>query len=381
MLGLGSAGLSTSLLGDRETFAFQAPAAPSPLLPTPVDDGIRISNNENNRGPGKKTLEAVHSAISSRNGRGYPPDYTNELIDTIAGVYKVKRDNVIVGTGSGPILEGSTRAFCSSEKALVTAAPTYGTPENMARRMNAPVKAVRVDRDMQLDLDAMAEAAKGQGMIYLCNPNNPTGGAHPATAIEKFVRRVKETSPQTAILIDEAYIDYAHDSAIKTAAPLALEFPGVFITRSFSKAHGMAGLRLGYAIGQAETVQAISRAWQLGSLNTLTAAAGIASLKDMQHIAEEVAENARVRTFTIQAFRDMGYSAPDSHANCVFIDLKGRSASQFRDACAALKVRVGRDFPPFEKTHTRLTLGTMDEMRQAVEVFRQVLSKPSTAGN
>src|SRR5262245_1166279 len=148
MLGLGSAGLSTSLLGDREAFAFQAPAAPSPLLPTPVDDGIRISNNENNRGPGRQTLEAVHSAISSRNGRGYPPDYTNELIDTIAGVYKVKRDNVIVGTGSGPILEGSTRAFCSSEKGLVTAAPTYGTPENMARRMNAPVKAVPVDHDM-----------------------------------------------------------------------------------------------------------------------------------------------------------------------------------------------------------------------------------------
>jgi len=280
---------------------------------------------------------------------------------------------VIVGTGSGPILEGSVRAFCAADKPLVTGAPTYGTPENMARRINAPVKLVPVDRAMQLDLNAMAEAAKGAGLVYLCNPNNPTGAAHDAAAVEQFVRKVKTSSPGTAILLDEAYIDYAHDPAIKTAKPLAMELPGVFITRSFSKAHGMAGLRLGYAIGQPDTVGAIAKAWQLGSINTLTAAAGIASMKDTEHIAEEVAENARVRSFTLQAFKDMGYSATDSHANCIFVDLK-QNAPAFRDACLALKVQVGRDFPPYEKTHTRITLGTMDEMRQAVEVFKKVLT-------
>src|SRR5207247_11272678 len=119
----------------------------------------------------------------------------------------------------------------------------------------------------------------------------------------------------------------------------------------------------------------------LCSVNGLTAAAGIVSLKATQHIAEEVAENARVRDFTIQTFKNLGYSGPDSHANCVFIDLKGRSASEFRDACLALKVRVGRDFPPYEKTHTRITLGTMAEMRQAADVFRKVLTtKSSTSG-
>ena len=179
---------------------------------------------------------------------------------------------------------------------------------------------------------------------------------------------------------DKAYIDYAHDPAIKTVAPVAMELPGVFITRSFSKAHGMAGLRLGYAIGQQETVQAIPRAWQLGSINTLTATAGIASLRDTQHIAEEVAENARVRDFTRQALAAMGYPALDSHANCVFVDVK-RSAAQFREACAAMKVQVGRDFPPYEKTHARITLGTMDEMRQAVDVFRRVLTMRATSSS
>src|SRR4029077_7812645 len=121
----------------------------------------------------------------------YPPDYADDLVATIAGVYGVSRERVIVGTGSGPILEGSTRAFCSSDKPLVTAAPTYGTPDNTARRINAPVKAIAVDRALQLALDGMSEAARGAGMIYLCNPNNPTGGAHNAAAVEKFGRRVK----------------------------------------------------------------------------------------------------------------------------------------------------------------------------------------------
>jgi histidinol-phosphate aminotransferase len=213
-------------------------------------------------------------------------------------------------------------------------------------------------------------------MVFFCNPNNPTGTAHPLAAVERFVRRVKESSPDTRILIDEAYIDYAHDPNVKTAAALARDIPGVFVTRSYSKAHGMAGLRLGYAIGQPETLRAISQ-WNLGSVNTLTAAAGIASLRDTAHIEEERAENARVRDFTLQAFRSLGYEASDCHTNCIFVDLK-RPAKVFRDACAALKVTVGRDFPPFENTHSRITLGTMAEMRQAVDVFRKVLTNGST---
>jgi histidinol-phosphate aminotransferase len=376
-LGLGSAGLLSTpfIIGrGREAMAFEASGM------QPPDDGgvIRISSNENARGPGRKTMDALRNSISPRVGRGYPPDNTGDLVATIADLYGVSRDHVIVGTGSGPILEAGTRAFCSASKHVVTAGPTFGTAEQVARRIGAPVKVIRVDRSLGLDIDAMAEAAKGAGMIFFCNPNNPTGTVHNAATVERFVRRVKQSSPETRILIDEAYIDYTHDPAVKTAAPLAKELPGVFITRSFSKAHGMAGLRLGYAIGQPETVKAISAAWSLGSVNTLSAAAGIASLRDPKHIDEERAENARVRDFTLQALKTMGFEGADSHTNCIFVDLK-RPASQFREACAALKVSVGRDFPPFEKTHSRITLGTMDEMKQAVQVFKRVLTASSTS--
>lgn len=368
-LGLGGAGLSTSLIigRGREAMALQTGAIPPP------DAGIiRISSNENARGPGQKAIDALHNAISPRLGRGYPPDYAGDLVDALARHYQVGRESVIIATGSGPILEAAVRAFCSPAKPLVTAAPTYGTSEATARRIGVPVKPVRVDRALAIDLDAMADAAVGAGLVYFCNPNNPTGAAHNAAAVERFVRRIKRESPETAIHIDEAYMDYAHDPAVKTASALTLELPRVFISKSFSKAHGMAGLRLGYAVGQPATVGAIAQVSGLGSVNALSAAAGIASLGDPAHIEAEVVENARVRDFTLQAFRKMGYEASEPHTNHIFIDL-GRPASQVRDACRALGVEVGRDFPPMEKTHTRISLGTMEEMRKAVDIFQKVL--------
>ena len=371
-VGLGTAGVLSSsfIIGrGREAAAFEPE-----LADDPDDDGIiRISSNENARGPGPKAMAALHQTITTRTGRGYPPDHTNELVATIAEKYRVEEVSVVVGTGSGGLLEGAVRAFCSATKPLVTAAPTYGTPDRMARQISAPVKMVPVDGSLALDLDAMADAASGAGMVFFCNPNNPTGTAHSASAVEGFVRRVMRDSPSTKILIDEAYIDYTFDPDVKTASLLTQEFPSVFITRSFSKAHGMAGLRVGYGIGHEETLDAITTAWNLGSMNTLSAAAAIASFKDTGHIDDERRENARIRDFTLSAFRDLGFSAADSHTNHIFVDLK-RPASEFRDACLEQSVRVGRDFPPMEHTHCRISLGTMEEMETAVGVFRGVLS-------
>jgi histidinol-phosphate aminotransferase len=183
---------------------------------------------------------------------------------------------------------------------------------------------------------------------------------------------VKSSSPDTAILIDEAYIDYATDPTVGTAIGPALEHSDVFIARTFSKAYGMAGLRLGYAAGQTETLAKLQSAWGLGDVSLLTAAAAVGSLNDPAHMREEREENGRIRDYTISAFKEMGYEAAGSQTNFLFVNI-GRPARDFREACAARGVRVGRDFPPMEKTHARISIGTMEEMQRAVEVFREVL--------
>ena len=369
-VGAGTVGaLSSSFVIGRGREAW----AESPQQAQVFDDGnIRISSNENARGPGPSAIQALHQTISPRAGRGYPPDHTDALLDVVAEAHGVPRANVVVATGSGPILAGAVYAFCSPQRGLVTAAPTYATCESTARRLGYPVSAIRVDSALSLNLDAMANASRGAGLVFLCNPNNPTGTAYPLSEVEAFVRRVKERSPETAILIDEAYLDYAYDSSVRTARALGQELPGVFITRSLSKAHGMAGLRIGYAIGQAETLRKISDAWHLGSMNTLSAVAAVASIRDRAHIADEVAENARVRSFVVSGFRELGYDVQMPHSNFVLVDLD-RPAAWFRDACGERKVIVGRDFPPLEQTHSRISLGTMEEMQQAMQVFREVL--------
>jgi histidinol-phosphate/aromatic aminotransferase/cobyric acid decarboxylase-like protein len=249
-IGLGTAGLigSSFIIGrGREAAAFE-PAGSTLLL---GDDVLKISSNENARGPGPNVMRAIQEAVTPRLGRGYPPDYTADLVDTVAEYNGVARDNVVIGTGSGGLLVAATRAFCKDGRALVTAAPTYATTESTARSMGVEVHAPPLDRSLALDLDAMASAASGAGLVFLCNPNNPTGTAHPAGAVEAFVRQVKARSPDTAILLDEAYMDYAVDPGVESGVALTQEFPGVFITRTLSKAHGMAGLRVGYGSGSA----------------------------------------------------------------------------------------------------------------------------------
>jgi histidinol-phosphate aminotransferase len=337
---------------------------------------IKISSNENPRGPSPAALEAIRGRTTLQVGRY--PDNIDELTGVIAKMYGAKPENVWLGTGSGPELTAAARAFLTPTRHLVTGDPSYEAPIRDARKIGATIKAIPLDRNLRLDLGSMAEASQGAGLIFLCNPNNPTSTVHPASTIAAFVKRVKQATPGVGILIDEAYIDYSIDPPYPTSVPLALEYPGVFVMRTFSKAYGMAGLRLGYAIGQPKTLEALADAWGMGSVNVLTAAAGIAALNDKAHMDRERLENKRVRDFTIASFKEMGYEAADSQTNFLFVNIR-RPAKEFREACAKHGVLVGRDFPPLEKTHARISIGTWEEMQTAVGVFRQVLGTPSTS--
>ena len=375
-LGVGGAGvLSADFIAGRGYEHAMAMGVQTQRAPRGAD-AIVISSNENPRGPADSALDLLRGRANYRVGRY--PDNIGALEDTIAKKYGAKPENVLIATGSGLILQAAVMAFASRSKALVNGSPSYSSPDRTANEMMAPIKLVPVEKSsLSLDLDGMANAAKGAGLVFVCNPNNPTATVHSVSAIADFVKKVRATSPGTAIHVDEAYLDYAADPN-GTAAPLALEYPDVFITRTFSKAYGMAGLRLGYAFGQPATLKKLSKAWGLGSVNVLTAAAAVAALKDTAHMDAERIENKRVRDYTLSAFKEMGHTGSVPNSNFVFLNI-GRPAAEFRDACAKRNVFVARDFPPMEKTHARITVGTMDEMRKAVDVFRAVLASPTTA--
>jgi histidinol-phosphate aminotransferase len=295
-----------------------------------------------------------------------------DLRARLAARHGVAPDLVALGAGSGELLDSGVRAFTSSARALVAGLPTYEAPARVARRIGSAVVEVRVDDDGRLDLERMIEVAAGAGLVFVCNPNNPTGTVHPAAAIADVAARIHKASPDTIILIDEAYHDYVTDPAYATAIPLAARGRNVLVSRTFSKAFGMAGLRLGYVVGDAAAVARLAR-WNMPFNASVPAvAAALAVIDDDAQLAAERRRNTDARAFATRFFRDSGLRVIESQTNFVWVDL-GRPAQEFRDACEKRGVLVGRAFPPFERTHCRISIGTMEEMRRAREVFRALV--------
>ena len=373
-------GTTGAVLAARGLEAYLADAAQGrnrPLIHPGVQE-IRISSNENPLGPGPAVIRAIVGKFPE--GGRYPFNSTpsdGNLAASIAAKHKVKPEHIVLGAGSQEILKTTVRAFTSPSRGLITASPSFENPVNVAKRLDHPVVEVKVDPALRLDLDPMIHASKDAGLVFVCNPNNPTGTVHGNTAIADFVRSVHKTSPDTAILIDEAYHEYVTDPAYATAIPLALETPNVVVSRTFSKAYGMAGLRIGYGIGRRDTITRLAALKMPYNISVFSIAAALAALDASTSVDAERARNTAVRAFTIKSLRGMGCQIADSQTNFLFVDVH-RPAQAFRAACAKSGVMVGRDFPPFEKSHARISIGTMEEMQKAIEVFRSVLRSPAS---
>ena len=382
-IGIGAAGVLTrSCIGARG----RENALWSMVEPTlqAVEPGlIVLASNENPLGPSATVMNAVKAAF--REGGRAPGRYSHtsgDLIDAIAKKQGVKPENVVLGCGSTQILRSATHLFTAKEKPLVGTIPTYEECAGYAEMMGHPVRPVALDAAFKIDLDKLADASKGAGLVFYCNPSNPTATYVGARATREFFTKITRESPETTILVDEAYFDYVTDPDHDTHIPVAVENPRIVVARTFSKAYGMAGLRMGYAIGHKDTIKKMAE-WDGGSgtssLNVLALQAGVAAIgQEASFTANERARNKAVRDFTMKWFADRGMKPTDCQANFMFVNI-GTPAAAFRKACRDKGVMVARDFPPFEKSHCRISFGTMEEMKNAVGVFGDALAKKATA--
>ena len=355
-------------------------AGEASVIAPPQGDEIRISSNENPFGPSDHALAAVREAFNEA-GR-YPINTQpsmRDLTHALAEKHGTDPGNIVLGAGSGELLKNSAHAYTGKDKHLVAASPTYLLSLRVSRYLRADVKAIPVDSAGMLDLDAMASAARGAGLIFSCNPNNPTGTVHSGSDVREFVATVRRTSPETVIHFDEAYHEYVTHPDYESALELALDTPNVFVTRTFSKCFGMAGLRIGYGVGHSETMRNLSRYSLTLNTNTPGVAAAYAALQERDFVARERERNSAAKKVTIDFFEGAGFPVMDSHTNFFFVDI-GRPAADMRAACAKKNVRIGRDFPPMEKTHARISIGTMEEMQQAIPVFAEALGVATNGG-
>lgn len=341
-----------------------SPAVPAARITPP--GLVQLSLNENAFGPSPRVLATMQAHLGEV-GR-YPFALAPQLVRTLAEKEGVSPDHILLGSGSGELLEAVGMYLGREGGEVVSAVPGYFQMVGAMQRMGARSVAVPLNSRLEHDLDAMAAAVgPDTKCVYVCNPNNPTSTLTPATDLRAFVLAMAE---RTHVFVDEAYLDCADDYAANTLVDLVPAEHNVTIARTFSKIHGLAGQRIGYTVMSPELAKAV-RPLMTGSANLLGVVAAQASLRDPDYI-----ESLRLR---IKAGRDAllvlldergcRYAVPQG--SFVFFQT-GRPIAEFQAAMRAEGILVARPFPPL-LDWCRITIGTEEEMELAHKAIRKVL--------
>src|SRR5215510_7038578 len=342
-------------------------AKPTQSVATPlVEAGIvRLSANENPYGPSPKAFKAMTDSFGL--ACRYPDEHSNVLIDKLAKLNGVNHDQILLGDGSGEILKLCAETFTGPQTGkLVAADPTFEAILNNASANGAEVAKVPLTSSFRHDLQKMRDSAKA-GLIYVCNPNNPTASITPKDELRDFIAK---TPPEIMLLVDETYFHFADSPDYESVIPLVKDYPNLLVARTFSKVYGMAGLRCGYCVAQKQTIDRMRARQMWDSVNIMALAAASASLDDPDHVTNRQRLNMEAKTFTVGELEKLGYPTIPSQANFIMIDCK-RPVVPLIEAMKQRRVHVGRLFPALPN-HMRLTIGKKSEMESFVEAFKHV---------
>jgi histidinol-phosphate aminotransferase len=343
-------------LGPREIAASSSPA---PAV-------VRLSSNENPYGPSPAAFKAMTDSFSL--AWRYPDEYAGMLTDEVARMHGVSVDQVLLGDGSGEILKLCAAAFTGKDKKLVVGNPTFEAIGRHAAVAGAEVVKIDLTPDYSHDLKKMVGAASGAGLVYICNPNNPTASITPKNEMSDFLAKL---SPTTIVLVDEAYHHYVESKDYESLIPLVKQYPNLIVTRTFSKIYGMAGLRCGYCVTQRSNIGLMRTHQTWDSVNIMALVAALASLKDPEYVAHGRKLNTEVKKGVCAELDTLGYRYIPSHANFMMIDLR-REVRPVLDALRTRGVEVGRLFPALP-TFMRVTIGTDPQMNQFLTAFKEAM--------
>jgi histidinol-phosphate aminotransferase len=328
---------------------------------------VRLSSNENPYGPAPAALKAMTDGFSL--AWRYPDEYADMLAEELARLNNVPVNEVLLGDGSGEILKLCAAAFTSSDKKLVIANPTFEAIARHAGVANAEVVKIDLTSDYSHDLKKMLAAAGDAGLVYICNPNNPTASITSKTEMSAFLAKLP---PTTIVLVDEAYHHYVESKDYESVIPLVKQYPNLIVARTFSKIYGMAGLRCGYCVTQAGNMSRLRKHQIFDSVNIMAVVAALASLKDAEHVARGRKLNSEVKQSVCAELDTLGYHYIPSHANFMMIDLR-REVRPLLDSMRTRGVEVGRLFPALPN-FMRETIGTAAEMKQFLSAFKEVMA-------
>ena len=367
-LGAGATGMWIASRG-REASLFE-PLHAQGIQPTPGPaPSIILSSNENPLGCHRDVLAGVRAAFGEA-GR-YPFATADEVADLIARKHGVRKENVLLGSGSTQILRTCTHVFTTKTAGLVAAIPAYEECADYARLMGHPLTGVKLTADLKMDLSALQAASKGAGLVFYCNPNNPVATAISGADTRAYLATLMKDSPNTTVLVDEAYFEYATMPGYETMIPLAVENPRVVVARTFSKCFGMAGLRVGYGVASPEVADLMNRIRQPFNVNNLALAAAVAALDDHAFLAESFELNRRGMEQIVAGLKRLGLEHIPSHGNFVtFAVADGAAVNQKLLKQGVIVRPIGGYGLP---NHLRVTIGLPEENERFLAALEKTL--------
>ncbi len=331
-----------------------------------VTHAVKLASNENPLGPSPRALEAARASLGAIHR--YPDGAAYSLRDTIARFYGVSRNEVLQGAGSNELLDLVVRTFATREHHVVFGDPAFIVYRIAALTYGVPFTAVPLKNHVH-DLPAMAAAVTPKTrVVFVANPNNPTGTYVARAAVEEFLRSVP---PEVIVVMDEAYFEYADAADYPNSLALRHLRERLIVMRTFSKAYGLAGLRVGYAIGPAALVDYMNRVRAPFNTSVPAQAAAIAALDDRNHVEQSRLMNGVERARLTRELEGMGLSVAPSQSNFILVDL-GRAARPIYDALLTRGVIV-RPFANLP-TSLRVTCGLEREDERFLTALQEVLA-------
>lgn len=368
LAGVGVAGLSATPLAATVT-----PRALAPIFdPRSSADGIvKLSSNENPLGLSPAARDAIVNGLDEANR--YPGNTGDAVYGALAEFLNLSRDHLFLGAGSTEILRVSVQAWAGPGARLIYAQPTFEDVPGYAAPFPFEHVTVPLTSSYEHDIGRMreeAEKSSGPTIVYICNPNNPTGGVTPVAPIESWMR---EAGEQTLFLVDEAYFEFVDSPDYRTAIPFVRDMPNVIVVRTFSKIYAMAGIRLGYGVAHPSTVRRIQPFVTRNNPNHLAGVAAVASLTDAELVGRSVAVNNEARSIVTDCLDDLGLEYLPSHTNFIMHQIRSELLT-YNNRMMDAGFSVGRPFPPM-LDWSRLSMGMPEDMARFAETLTEFRRK------
>lgn len=333
---------------------------------------IKLSSNENPYGPSEKAKAAILETLSL--GNRYPNALRIALKEELSKKENLPADHILLAAGSTEILGMLGIYLARKNGKYLTTQTTFPVIMNCTESYGISWEKVALDETFHIDLNRLEDRLREQTQaVYLCNPNNPTGTALNAGALALFCKKLK---PHQIALIDEAYIEYTDGGIQNSMAKLIQEYPNVLVIRTFSKIYGLAGLRVGYALGNPALIQEIKTSYPVAeaSISSAGLSAAQASLKDQDFVKSSFRKNEATRKYVADQLDEWEIPYTDSQANFIYFPIEKfeKKGKRFRSMMAEHQILC----PPFGKDNSnlsRMTIGTQEEMEKVIAVMKKMM--------